>query len=298
MSDTLEGLRHKIESARDLESVVGAMRAVAAASVGQYEKAVQALGYYFNAVEQGLSVCLKSRESALSEKRIGATAEEAAADLIVFGSDQGLVGSFNEQILDRVREFLESRREPVNVWVVGERIQSGLLDSGLVMTLFRVPYSVEEITELIRQLLDAMGAPDKRDWSRPVYVIHCRPEAGSLFIPLQRRLIPLDREWADELIRRPWNSERIPEVIGETERTLSALVGEYLFICLYKACAESLASENLSRLAAMQRAKKSIGEQLEMLQREYQHLRQALVDEELFEVLAGSEAQAENGPVG
>jgi F-type H+-transporting ATPase subunit gamma len=60
------------------------------------------------------------------------------------------------------------------------------------------------------------------------------------------------------LTRQRWPTAKLPEILSGPEATLTALVREYLFISLYKACAESLASENGSRLAAMQRAEKNI----------------------------------------
>ena len=68
-------------------------------------------------------------------------------------------------------------------------------------------------------------------------------------------------------------------------------IGEYLFVSLFRACAESLASENASRLAAMQCADKNIDELLDDLNREDPHrLRQGGIDEELFDVISGFEA--------
>ena len=72
--------------------------------------------------------------------------------------------------------------------------------------------------------------------------------------------------------------------------TLRAFIREYLFISLFRACAESLASENASRLAAMQRADKNIDELLDGLRHTFHRLRQSGIDEELFDVIAGFEA--------
>ena len=72
--------------------------------------------------------------------------------------------------------------------------------------------------------------------------------------------------------------------------TLLAFAREYLFVSLFRACAESLASENASRLAAMQRAEKNIDELLEDLNRTFHRLRQSGIDEELFDVISGFEA--------
>jgi len=70
------------------------------------------------------------------------------------------------------------------------------------------------------------------------------------------------------------------------------LVLEYLYVSLFRACAESLASENASRLAAMQRAEKNIDELLVDLNRTFHRLRQSGIDEELFDVVSGFEALA------
>jgi F-type H+-transporting ATPase subunit gamma len=66
----------------------------------------------------------------------------------------------------------------------------------------------------------------------------------------------------------------------------------YLFISLFRGCAESLASENASRLAAMERADRNINELLEHLTGAFHRLRQSGIDEELFDVIAGFEALA------
>jgi F-type H+-transporting ATPase subunit gamma len=78
--------------------------------------------------------------------------------------------------------------------------------------------------------------------------------------------------------------------MNDREQTLLAFVREYLFVSMFRACAASLASENASRLAAMQRAEKNIDELLEDLNRTFHRLRQSGIDEELFDVVSGFEA--------
>ena len=83
---------------------------------------------------------------------------------------------------------------------------------------------------------------------------------------------------------------KLPEVAGMASPTLAALMSEYLFVSLYRACAESLASENAARLEAMQRAEKNIDELRNDLSFLFNRLRQNSIDEELFDVIAGFEA--------
>jgi F-type H+-transporting ATPase subunit gamma len=78
--------------------------------------------------------------------------------------------------------------------------------------------------------------------------------------------------------------------MGDDTTTLRALIREYLFVSLFRASAESLASENASRLAAMQRADKNIDGLLEDLNGTFHRLRQSGIDEELFDVISGFEA--------
>jgi F-type H+-transporting ATPase subunit gamma len=94
------------------------------------------------------------------------------------------------------------------------------------------------------------------------------------------------------LADRPWPTKRVPEVMGGDSATVRAFIREYLFVSLFRACAESLASENASRLAAMQRADKNIDELLEDFNGRFHRVRQSGIDEELFDVIAGFEVLA------
>ena len=126
--------------------------------------------------------------------------------------------------------------------------------------------------------------------SRELHLFHNRPQSGALYEPVSQRLLPLDAAWRRKLAEVPWPTGNLPEVMGGGTATLRALIREYLFISLFRACAESLASENASRLAAMQRAEKNIDELLENLNRTFHRLRQSGIDEELFDVVSGFEA--------
>ncbi len=82
------------------------------------------------------------------------------------------------------------------------------------------------------------------------------------------------------------------EVLDHGATTLRTLIHEHLFISLFRDCAESLASESASRLAAMERADRNINGLLDDLQGRFHRLRQGSIDEELFYVTAGCEALA------
>lgn len=289
MSDTIESLSRKIHSAGDLQSVVRTMKALAASSIGQYEKSVRALEDYYHTVELGLSAHFRENES-LTQQPLN-SGEASEIDAVVFGSDQGLVGQFNDIIADYAIRILAASPGKPTIWAVGERVHTRLTDSGLApIGLFPVPSSVEGITPLVRQLQIKSEAYRTGREQAPLYLFYNRPKSAPLFDPVSQRLLPLDKTWQRELAKLPWPTQSLPEVMGSSTTTLAALIREYLFISLFRACAESLASENASRLAAMQRAEKNIEELLETLHGNYHRLRQSGIDEELFDVISGYEA--------
>ncbi|MGD9983895.1 MAG: F0F1 ATP synthase subunit gamma [Porticoccaceae bacterium] len=291
MSDTAVSLRRKIASAGDLESVVRTMKAMAASSISQYEQAVRALDDYYRAVELGLAASF--RKTSLVVTGTPAPRKEAATiAAIVFGSDQGLVGQFNEVLAEFVVEQLEKQPGNKLLWVVGERMRARFADTDLLANeQFILPNSIKAITPLVGSILVEVESRRAKGAIAQVHVFHNRPKSGAIHTPASQRLLPLDDLWRRDLAAIRWPSSNVPEIMNTGEQTLLALVREYLFVSLFRACAESLASENASRLAAMQRAEKNIDELLVDLNRAFHRLRQSGIDEELFDVVSGFAAQ-------
>ena len=291
MSDTTASLTRKISSAGDLQSVVRTMKALAASSIGQYDKSVRALGDYYRTVELGLGACFReSKPASPVVKRKGQT-DTGAIGAVVFGSDQGLVGQFNDVVADYAFKTLAALPGKPEVWAVGERVHARLADAGVpLLGLFAVPNSVQSITPLVGEIqIESEARRAKGEYAR-LYIFHNRPKTGALYEPVSQRLLPLDASWQQGLAKVLWPTKLLPEVMSGSTTTLRALIREYLFISLFRACAESLASENASRLAAMERADKNIDELLETLHGTFHRTRQAGIDEELFDVISGFEA--------
>jgi F-type H+-transporting ATPase subunit gamma len=291
MSGTTEGLRRKIEGAGDLEGVVRSMKALAASSIGQFERAVQSLDHYYRTVELGLAACLRQAGPTPAkgdgEKRAG-----GPVGAVIFGSDQGLVGRFNEVLVDFAMGKLSARPgKTMRIWAVGEHIQALMADSGFTQAApLPVPTSIYGITALVGRILIEVEAAREKGQVVEVHLFHNHPGSGASYEPVGKLLLPLDRAWESRLAGLPWPTKIPPQVIEGATPTLSAFIQGYLFVLLYQACAESLASENASRLAAMQRAEKNIGELLEDLNRRFHRIRQEAIDEELFDVVSGYEA--------
>lgn len=291
MSDSTTTLRRKISGAADLQSVVRTMKAVAGSSVGQYERSVSSLTDYYRTVELGLGVCLREVDSmSLSAKQQNRKAG-GMVHAIVFGSDQGLVGQFNDVVADYAIKTLAGLTDTPEVWAVGERVHARLSESNIpLIGLLAVPNSVKAITPLVGQILVENEIRNAHGDVNNLYLFYNRPKTGSVYTPVSQQLLPLDEHWRRKMAIQFWPTKNLPQVIGNGSETLRGLIREYLFVSIFRACADSLASENASRLAAMQRADKNIDELLEELNRTYNRLRQSDIDEELFDVISGFEA--------
>lgn len=279
MSETIGNLKRKLGTAGDLQSVVRTMKTLAASSIGQYEKSVQALNHYSRTIELGLSVCLKNINSTSSPS------VKSVRMAIIFGSDQGLVGQFNELISDYSVKTLSDLPGETKVWAVGSRIHSRLCEAGFSPKgLFVVPNSVKTITTLIGEILIEISSQEN---GGELYLFYNHSKSNASYTYTKKRLLPLDETWKSKMLEISWPTKNLPEQIGSD--TLPALIREYLFISLFQGCAESLAAENASRLSAMQRADKNIDDLLENLNAKFNHLRQSSIDEELFDVVSAFE---------
>lgn len=287
--ETLESLRRKLDGAADLKSVVSTMKAMAASNIHQYEMAVSALSDYYRTLNLGIVAYFRQAEmETVTIKETLRKNIEPVTYAIVFGSDQGLVAQFNDSLTEFVSHSLQSLPGLKEIWTVGERVELLLADAGFATTRsFHVPNSVHAITPLVAEILNE--CLEKNIDESQFYIFHNIPKERRGYDQVMQKLLPFDKKWLDSLKSIPWPTKNIPQVAGSMKLTLEALIREYLFLALFKACAESLASENASRLDAMQRAEKSIEELLEDLGFEFHRLRQSSIDEELFDVVSGFE---------
>jgi F-type H+-transporting ATPase subunit gamma len=247
--DTLEDLNRKLDRAKDIKSVVKAMKAMAAANITQYEAAVASLGDYYYTVTLGIKAYLTAEKiQTVIEKPGHGKDKDQTVCVIVFGSDLGLVGQFNDLLSAFVQHSLNFIPGKKEVWVIGERIQALLADAGLnIMRSYPVPVSIDAVTPLIQGLLIEIEEIRESRHVKQFYVFHNQPKTGAGYEPFMQRLLPLDEKWMHNLITIQWPTKIIPEVIGNAVTTLRALIDSYLFVSVFRASAESLAAENASR---------------------------------------------------
>lgn len=285
----LQDLQRQIKSASDLHKVVRTMKMLAAVSIRQYERAVEALEGYYIAVELGLRAVLRQQSLARNPERINATV------VLLLGSDQGMAGRFNEAIIDFAAEQLADTPGSIRFWVAGHRAYGGVEDRfGKVEEQFPLPSSAQTITPVVQEVLLRFEALRRREGECRLLLLHNRPRGGAAYDQRRLALLPPDERWLQEMAGEGWPGRNLPLIRAPREELFSALIGEYLFLSLFSGFAFSLAAENAARLAAMQRAEKNIEELQSQLSSRYHSRRQSLATEELFDVISGFEALADD----
>lgn len=281
----LQGIKKSIESAENLESIVSTMKAHASSNINQFQNAAKASMEYRRVLDMSLYVILSQEEEellALDE------IEDGEVLHIVFGSDHGLAGRFNERISSFALEKI-AKNSNNKIIVIGQQIFQRLKDDFDIYTSFMQPQTTDSISSMVNRLLVEIDVlRDETDVGK-IVLYYNRPEDNSTFTVDTELLFPIDLlEIAKSKVK--WESNSIPTYFVEKEKIISDLIRQYFFITLYRAFCFSLASENASRLASMQSAEKNIDERLESLNFEYRRERQNSITEELNDVVSGFKA--------
>jgi F-type H+-transporting ATPase subunit gamma len=287
--EELERLKRKIKNARDLQSVVKIMKTISASNIREYEQAVESLIEYNKTIEMGFQILMQNRKELLKVKPLE---EKKRLGAVIFGSDQGLCGSFNEQIagfaIDKMKEIEHEERRAL---AVGERVIARLEEAGQpIETHFSFFGSHLDITQMMLDVLIKIEEWQQEKEIDQVVLFYNKSVSDAAFSPHMAYLFPLDIKWLNSQAEKKWPSRILPTFSMDVDQLFSSLLREYLFFSLYRAFVESLASENASRPMSMQLAEKNIEEHLDDLNVQFNRQRQAAITSELLDVMTGFEA--------
>jgi F-type H+-transporting ATPase subunit gamma len=289
---TPEYFKKQLDSLEDLRSIVRTMKALSAASIRQYEAAVESLRDYYRTVELGMHVVLTAGHPALPSPAEQPTAGGVGA--VVFGSDHGLCGRFNEDVvahaLGAVAE-LTPGGTPRRFVSVGARAAAQLEAEGMVVDKnFWVPGAASRITATVRQVLLELEAWQSERGIGRIYLFHNGPSDEGRYRPVALQLLPVRLDDFRHREAERWPSRRLPSFSMERDALFASLLRQYFFVTLFRACAESQASEHASRLASMQAAEKNLDERVESVTSQFRRVRQTAITSELLDVVSGFEA--------
>lgn len=279
----LQELRQRIDSAQDMQSIVRVMKTLSAVSITQYQNAARRLRAYQEVVDRSLHAVMMDRRLSIESK----PDPGAPAGLVVFGSDRGLCGRFNEIVVNHACGWLEAHRGEAAIMAIGERSATRLEARGYrAEASFLQPGSVSGLSQNAEAILlevDTWRA--SKNIERVMAVFNVEAGRGRVE-PRVEMILPIDSEALHRIVGRAWPSNQIPVVDGPTEQVFSAFIRERLYTSLMRAGAESLAAEHATRLSAMQAAERNISENVGELQGRFRHERQEAITNELMDIIA------------
>ena len=309
--ESLEKLQNQLGSLGELRSIVKTMKTLSAASIHQYESVVAALANYTQTIERGLYVVLKDNKQ--QESLHNERASDGRSAAIVFGSDHGLCGRFNQQIVDySLRELRRRTTQHDNTMLlaVGARVESTLeYHENKPDSTFYLPATAGQITNKVQQIILKLDEWRAQYAITNVYLFynqHSSTESShqstdddqdgasqrtkQIYHSTGFRLSPVDLNRFNQQELGAWPSNRLPTYSMDQEQLLSRLLHQYLFVSIFKACGESQASEHLSRLSLMQSAERNLQDRVEQITGLYRRARQTVITNELQDIIAGYEA--------
>ncbi|ARN81973.1 F0F1 ATP synthase subunit gamma [Methylocystis bryophila] len=281
MSERLSDIRAHIVATRQLETVITAMRGVAAARAREAQARLEGVRAYAGALGEAIGAAL-SLELGEREESIASPGKPSAGHiLLAFCSAQGFVGAFNERILAAVRKSLAaSQNERMALYIVGERGAALAEEQGLGLAwTTAMAAHVDEAPALADRVAGALYDRISANQAGRVTLIHGAPDGGAGLTIVERQLIPF------ELSRFP-PSRRSPPLVNLPKPALvESLAQEYVFAELCAAATLSFAAENEARMQAMIAARSNVQKSLQELEARHRRQRQAEITEEIIELV-------------
>lgn len=270
-----------------IRGIVRTMKTMSVINAHPYELAADNIAAYRATVMKGLHAFVQQHGPLAFE-----TPRSAVKAVVVFGSDHGLCGNYNEVIAVTVARHV-AELESTRIICVGARMHDALADHGLVPeTTLLTPTTPEGLGRLAGALVTHLDAIRRggAQTSMAVSLAFSERSAHGLQAPVLRSLLPLDPELTMGLVKRPWQSRSLPRSPLPPPTLLAALIRGYLFASLSRTAAEALVTENAARMVRMQQAEQSVADRLDELTAETRAVRQDEITTELLDVIIGFEA--------
>lgn len=277
---TLEQTQRRRRAVSTIHDVVGAMRAIAAGRIQGAQRALAAARRYQEVVLRAIrALAVQSTAPSLP------AVEGRPPLLLVLTSEQPLCGAFNQNVLAlAVRRWDELRHAGrAELVVVGQRGVKQLRARGIVPDASdSAATSLHGLRDLVKRLARMM---DRRFAAREMgalHVIYSRYRSVSEQVPTEERILPLDLSRLARPTAPPVSDyyRYLP-----VANLLAGLVSEYAFISLFQTAADSFASEQASRLVAMDGATRNAQRILTSLLELERRERQGLITRQVLELI-------------
>ncbi|WP_339752425.1 F0F1 ATP synthase subunit gamma [uncultured Marinobacter sp.] len=285
MAQTLEALSRRTETLTSIRGIVHTMKTMSAINAVPYEHAARSIESYHQTVLSGLRAFV-AKTGPISMPVV----VQPEQILVVFGSDHGLCGNYNEVLAELARSESSKVDGRARVLCVGARMSDALSDQGLGPEVtFLPPASADGIGRLASDIvtrLDDIGAGDVHN-RIAVNLAFTRRAGKGQHEPVVSPLLPLPLSLLSDPGRAGWQSRSLPDYTMPAMPLLAALLRNHIFASVFQASAEAMVTENAARLALMQQAEQAVDDRLEEVGGQFRRVRQDEITNELMDIIIG-----------
>ncbi|HST37689.1 MAG TPA: F0F1 ATP synthase subunit gamma [Allosphingosinicella sp.] len=290
---SLKALKNRIGSVKSTQKITKAMKMVAAAKLRRAQQAAEAARPYAERMEKVVaSVVSKVAIGPESPKLLAGTGKQDTHLLIVCTSDRGLAGGFNANIVRAARRKADSliaEGRQVYFYLVGRKGRA------VIQRLYPKQIIHQHDTSAIKQVsfADAREIAEDlidrylTDGIDVVHLFYARFRSALVQEPVGRQIIPVPPV-EDGAVQA--GSLAMVEYEPDQDEILTALLPRNIAVQIFRALLENAASEQGSRMTAMDNATRNAGDMINRLTIQYNRTRQAAITKELIEIISGAEA--------
>jgi F-type H+-transporting ATPase subunit gamma len=289
---SLDDLKKRISSVKSTQKITKAMKMVAAAKLRRAQENAEKgrpFSEKMNNIILNLSNAIADKENA--SKFLVGTGKDEVQLCVIITADRGLCGGFNTNICRKARNYFEKilkEEKTLKIFTVGSKGEDQLK---------RVygSYIVEKVNfkgykKITYQDAEEVGNKIIKLFNESQFdvckIFYNQFKNVMIQVPQIQQIIPIENKNSD----KPKTSEDYYEFEPEESEILDNLLPRNISTQIFKAFLENAASEQGSRMTAMDSATRNAGELVDKLTITYNRSRQAVITKELIEIISGAES--------
>ena len=288
---SLDDLKKRISSVKSTQKITKAMKMVAAAKLRRAQESAEKGRPYsdkMNNIILNLSNSISDKEN--SPKLLAGSGEDKVHLCVVMTSDRGLCGGFNTNIIKKAKSYFQKildEEKSLKIITVGskgyDQLKRIYKDNIIEKISFKDSKNVNyfDADKVGKMIVDKF---EKKEFD-VCTIFYNQFKNVITQIPQEQQIIPLKASESEGN-----SSEDNYEFEPEEDEILSNLLPKNISTQIFKAMLENSASEQGSRMSAMDNATRNAGEMVDKLTIEYNRSRQAAITKELIEIISGAES--------
>ena len=291
MASTKE-IKNRIKSVGDTQKITNAMYLISSTKMRRARKEAEETKPYFDLLRREIRRMF-AVEGEITSRYLDSSVDEAVSGgrngILVITGDKGLAGSYNQMVIKDAEALMEKSDE-YKLYIVGDygwryfRTHGGNVCEEFQHSMNQPSLSMAR--DITRELLDEFddGAFDR------LYVCYTEYSGGmSAGNAMHDRLIPFDKDdFVPEGGEKDASASTVFEYEPDVQTVLERIMQSYLVGYVYSALVNSYSSEQSARMMAMDAANDNASELLSELKREYNHVRQNAITQEITEISSGA----------